>query len=122
MRSTRYHEGGYKPATPAQNRAEEWETTAGYTRWDKAGVVVEQRALTPAESAAFGEADAEQTRATNETTLTDKARSALTANATFLAIASPTNAQNATQIKALTRQVNALIRLVARALDTTDGS
>lgn len=122
MRSTRYHEGGYKPSAPAQNRAEEWETTAGYTRWDTAGTVVERRALTAAESAVFADADAEQARATNETTLTDKAKSALTTNATFLAIASPTNAQVSAQVKALTRQVNALIRLATRTLDTTDGS
>ncbi|MCX6399242.1 MAG: hypothetical protein NTX33_04825 [Propionibacteriales bacterium] len=42
----------------------------------------------------------------NRRTLTSKAGQALATNAAFLAIASPTAAQNAAQIKALTRQVN----------------
>lgn len=41
-----------------------------------------------------------------------KARLALTGNTTFLGVANPSNAQNAAQLKALTRQVNAMIRLV----------
>lgn len=46
----------------------------------------------------------------NQNDLETKARAALTANATYLAIASPTVAQNTAQTKALTRQVNALIK------------
>ena len=42
-----------------------------------------------------------------------KASNAIAANVTYLAIASPTNAQVATQVRALTRQTNALMRLVA---------
>jgi hypothetical protein len=48
-----------------------------------------------------------------------RARDALDDNATFLAIGSPTNAQALAQIQALTRQVNAVIRLLARQLDST---
>jgi hypothetical protein len=47
----------------------------------------------------------------NRRTLEARARAALADNAAFLAIASPTAGQNAAQAKALTRQVNALIRL-----------
>ena len=47
------------------------------------------------------------------TALLAKASNAIAANVTYLAIASPTNAQVGTQVKALTRQVNALMRLVA---------
>ena len=54
----------------------------------------------------------------NAATLRSRAQTALTTNATFLAIASPTAAQVATQTKALTRQVDALIRLAINALDS----
>lgn len=58
----------------------------------------------------------------NEAQLIQKAASALANNQTFLAIASPTTAQAVAQVKALTRQVNALIRLAVGQLDTTDGT
>lgn len=58
---------------------------------------------------------------TNERSIRDKARQALAANATFLAIATPTAAQNAAQAKALTRQVNGIIRLLLSELqDVSD--
>lgn len=57
-----------------------------------------------------------------ETALRAKAVNALAANATFLAIASPTTAQVTTQAKALTRQVDALIRLVSGQTDSTSGT
>lgn len=57
----------------------------------------------------------------NRDQIFNKAQQALTVNATFLAIATPTAAQNAAQAKALTRQVNALIRLLLGALsDVSD--
>lgn len=61
-------------------------------------------------------------RMTNMTSLTDKATQALSANVAFLAIASPTAAQVATQVKALTRQVDALIKLQLDLLDDTTGT
>jgi len=45
--------------------------------------------------------------------LLNKASNAVATNVTYLAIASPTTAQNVTQVRALTRQTNALMRLVA---------
>jgi len=45
--------------------------------------------------------------------LLNKASNAVATNVTYLAIASPTNAQTVTQVRALTRQTNALMRLVA---------
>lgn len=64
----------------------------------------------------------EATAETNRRALLAKAQNALTANATYLAINSPTTAQNTAQIKALTRQMNALIRLTVKALDSTSGT
>lgn len=65
---------------------------------------------------------AAQTESVNETTIRDRARTALTANDKFLALTSPTNAQVAAQVKLLTRECTALIRLAVRALDTIDGT
>lgn len=45
--------------------------------------------------------------------LLTKASNAIAANVTYLAIASPSNAQVTAQVRALTRQVNALMRLTA---------
>ena len=56
----------------------------------------------------------------NRDTLHERAAAALTNNADFLALASPTNAQAVAQIKALTRQVNGLIRLGLDRLDSID--
>jgi len=58
----------------------------------------------------------------NGETLRSRAKTALATNATFLAISSPTAAQVATQSKALTRQVDALIRLAVNALDSVSDS
>jgi hypothetical protein len=54
------------------------------------------------------------------TKLREQALTAHAANRTFVALNSPTNAQNAAQIKALTRQINGVIRLLLGQLDGTD--
>lgn len=76
-------------------------------------VVWTERAKTQAEL------DAEA-NTTNRATIEDRARTALATNRTFLGLSSPTNAQNAAQIKALTRQMNGVIRLLLGQLDGTD--
>lgn len=54
----------------------------------------------------------------NGDTIRDRAALALTGNSAFLALATPTNAEAVAQIRALTRQVNGLIRLTIGHLDT----
>lgn len=59
---------------------------------------------------------------TNRAALLSKAQAAIQTNATYLALAAPTAAQSQAQVAALTRQVNALIRIVAQLLDSTSGT
>lgn len=51
-----------------------------------------------------------------------KMRQALAINATYLAIANPTNAQIAVQVQRLTRECNALLRTALNALDDVAGT
>jgi hypothetical protein len=119
MKRTVYYLGGFNPAAPAQNRAEEWDSAAGtYTRWDQAGTVVETRPLSAAEVADFTSQQAQATTDANTATVKQRAQAALTANATFLALASPTNAQTLAQVQRLTKECSALIRLALSQLDT----
>jgi hypothetical protein len=60
------------------------------------------------------------TRNPNRTAIEDAARQALADNRSYLAIASPTQAQAGAQVKALTRQVNGVIRLLLSQLDGLD--
>jgi hypothetical protein len=58
----------------------------------------------------------------NRADLIAKVQAALDTNATFLALASPTNAQTLAQVQRLTRETNALIRFVLNAFDDTTGT
>lgn len=58
----------------------------------------------------------------NANDLQTKVQAALTTNATYLALASPTAAQTTAQVKALTREISALIRLTQNLLDDTTGT
>lgn len=58
----------------------------------------------------------------NEEDLRQRSRQALQANDAFLAISVPTNAQTLAQVKALTRECSALIRLLLNQVDTTAGT
>lgn len=56
----------------------------------------------------------------NESTIREQAQQSLAANRTYLALTSPTAGQNAQQIKALTRQMNGVLRLLLNQFDGTD--
>lgn len=58
----------------------------------------------------------------NADTIRDRLRTALDANVAYLALATPTTAQQRTQIERLTRQTNALLRLALDDVDSTDGT
>lgn len=73
-------------------------------------------------AAAIEQVKRERVRDGNERTLHNRARNALATNATYLALASPTNAQTAAQVRALTRQVTALIRLTLDDIDDIAGT
>ncbi|MBA3783304.1 MAG: hypothetical protein H0X12_15815 [Nocardioides sp.] len=72
------------------------------------------RPYTDDEDAAADERAAVAQAGKNETTLRTQAASGLADNATFLALTAPTNAQTLAQVKALTRQMTALISLTTR--------
>lgn len=58
----------------------------------------------------------------NAVNLRAKAADALALNADFLALNSPTSAQVRDQVRLLTRECNALIRLVVNRLESSDGT
>ena len=121
-----------------------WELSLGYVvapLVDKSGTVthwvvnddsgtVDDAAATAAGATVFESVEAaiaasgahrEQTDAV-QSDLHAKARQALAANATYLDIPTPSNAQAVAQVAALTRQTNALIRLLLAGdlLDASD--
>lgn len=55
-------------------------------------------------------------------TIRPKADVALAANAAFLALAPPTQAQAVAQVQLLTKECTALIRMMLGILDTADGT
>jgi hypothetical protein len=58
----------------------------------------------------------------NAATLRTRALTALSANATYQAIASPTNAQVAAQVTLMTKECNGIIRLLLGQLDDISGT
>lgn len=119
----RYHAGGYNSVAPQQNQAELYDSVSvTYTSWDTAGVQLSSRALTAAEIAIFAAQDATTVVAANAALLNTKAQQALTANAAYLAVATPTTAQAVAQVALLTRECNAIIRLTLSVLNDISGT
>ncbi len=59
---------------------------------------------------------------TNWGLIAARAVPALNANATFMALASPTPAQTLAQVQLLTKECTAIIRILLAQLDVTDGT
>ena len=58
----------------------------------------------------------------NAVTLRSRLLQALAANAAYLGLATPTNAQNTAHLRRATQELSALIRLMLELLDTTEGT
>lgn len=103
---------------------EQWDTDARiYRRWEGEPLIIE-RPFTDAENANADRAVADDTRRSNRAELLRRSREALISNAAYLeavAAGKATNAQHIAQTAALTRQMQAVIRLLGRSdlLDTT---
>ena len=68
------------------------------------------------------DADNTDPNVANAATIYGRAQTALTTNQTYLALSSPTTAQNTAQIKALTRQMDAMLRFLLNQFDSTADS
>lgn len=106
-------------AWPAGDRLS-WADDDERVVWDFTADPHESRPYTDAENAAADERADAARRSRNDQHLRAAAAAALDGNRAFLALASPTNAQTLAQVKALTRQMNALARLVLGDLEGTD--
>ena len=94
---------------------EQWDTgTRIYRRWEGTVLVVE-RPFTDAENAAADKAVADDKRLANRDALLHRSRDALANNQAYLdkvTAGTATNADHIGQVPALTRQMQALIRLL----------
>lgn len=118
-RITHHYDGGKLTGSTERDDA-----AATVTEKDANGAVTSTRPYTAAESTAVADAAAaavqETSRSSVAQSLRAKAGSAIAANNTFLSLASPTNAQTLAQVQRLTREANALIRLMLSQLDADD--
>lgn len=80
----------------------------------------EEAAAAAAASEDVARLQVEQTEQANKSTLEQRAENALATNRTYIDRASPTTAQTTAQVKALTQQMNGVIRLLLGRLDGTD--
>lgn len=92
---------------------EEWDDSTRTFRRFEDGVLVEERSYADEERAA-------SSIQTNMEILTQAARDGLATNRDFLAMTSPTDAETLAQVRSLTRQMGAVVRLVVGDFTGTD--
>lgn len=109
-------ETGWFKVFPIAQPADTATTTSDRSLTVVAGTPREQWTQRPKTQA---EIDADAATA-NNSTIRQQANVALADNRTYLAVASPTNVQVAAQVRALTQQMNGVIRLVLGKLDGTN--
>jgi hypothetical protein len=90
------------------------------TLFDKAGAQTGTRPFTSAENTRADAVAAAAAAGANRVTIESQVAAAITANKAYVALASPTNAQTTAQVKALSRQLNGVMRLLTGQLDATD--
>lgn len=124
--TTRYPDGVSKLSQLTNATQAGDPTPAGFTTWDAAGVPT-QRALTATEVTQLAAMDAANVILTNQATLQQQAQTALANNRTFIAVATPASTMTLAQqqqlwnqVKALTQQHQALIRLAINQFDATN--
>lgn len=115
-----YNSPGYDPTKPFNNAAKWWDVQTSTFHDYTTGQDI-HRPFTADEVAKFAELAARDAVVINEVKILAKIDTALAANATYLAL-TPTAAQTTAQVKSLTRQINGLLRLIGRKLDTVSDS
>lgn len=99
---------------------ERWDSTTGYTRWNAAGAVVEQRSLLAAETAALALADSAVSADRNAVTLRTQISQVIqTFEAADRDWATLTAAQRNDVMKQAVRTIARLARIVNGQLDAT---
>lgn len=120
--NTTYHPGGYNPTlSPGNGRAEEIDSTTGVvSRWHRDGSLIGSSPITPEQTSLMLSTDTTIASIKNSSTLEDRLRNLKADNDAYLLNATPTAGQIETQVRKLTRECNALIRLALRDLIATD--
>lgn len=118
----RFYMGG-QIAEQWSNGTQPGDPPAGYMAWNQNGTVLTPLQALPAERVAqLAANDAQKAVNSNQGTIQSRAQAALAANATFQAIASPTNAQVVAEVQLLSKMVAALAKLQLGQLSDTAGT
>ena len=109
---------------PAGVLIQQWDDgTSTYTEYDgTTGAQTLTRAYVAAETNAATQRTNALTARANYSTILSRMQTAISNNQTYLAIASPTNAQVVSQVAALTRQNDGIMKVLANLLGDLNGA